>query len=137
MCKLFNSILEDLDELRVRTLLSSAKPEDNPPTNNAAHFHVCRAFCQATKWLYAHKPKHIDLPSPVESGGFRLEDDKLVPIMMTTEPMPDALIEVTTCNCEADCLSRRCSCKKTELHCTVLCHKKLKFNHDRCANKSD
>ena len=136
MCREFNSIQDTLDEVRVTTLLATTKPEDNPPTSNAARFHICRAFCQAAKFVNASQPLHSDLPSPVASGGFKEEAGHLIPIMLTTESMPDMIQELITCNCQGNCRSRNCNCKKRTLKCTLLCHKQLKYNHDNCLNKN-
>ena len=134
MCRVFNSSKDTLDEVRVITLLATIKPEDNPPTSNAARFHLSRTFCQAAKWVHASLSLHSDLPSPVASGGFKEEQGRLVPIMVTLEPMPDAVQEMVTCNCQGNCQSGHCSCNKKKLKCTLLCHKKLKYNHNKCCN---
>ena len=39
MCRLYNSPLNNLDDLRVRTILSTNKAEENPPTMNTAYYH--------------------------------------------------------------------------------------------------
>ena len=87
MCREFNSPKDTLDEVRVTTLLATIKSEDNPPTSNAAWFHLSRSFCQAAKWVHASLSLHSDLPSPVASGGFKEEQGHLVPIMVTLEPI--------------------------------------------------
>ena len=53
MCREFNSPKDTLDEVRVTTLLATIKPEDIPPTSNAARFHLSKSFCQAAKWVHA------------------------------------------------------------------------------------
>lgn len=134
LCREYNSIKDTLDEVRVTTLLSCDKPEDNPPTSNATKYHLCRSFCQAAKWVNACKQMHSELPSPVSSGGFREEDGHLIPVMVTTDPMPEMLVEIITCNCPSSCESGRCKCRKAKMNCTLLCHKKLKYNHKNCMN---
>ena len=95
---------DELGSIRVRTLLLSTKPEDNPPTSNAAFFHICRAFLQASRWQYAYLNDHSSLTSPVGSGGFfKQQSGELAPVMMTLDPMPDMVEEVITCNCEGTC----------------------------------
>ena len=134
MARQYGSTKNTLNEVRVTTLLLHDKPEESPPTSNAAGFHLKRSFCQAAKWIYAAETSHADLPSSVESGGFKEEGGHLVPIMMSTDPMPKMIQEIVTCNCEGFCNSKHCKCFKGILHCTHLCHKKLKFNHERCLN---
>ena len=124
-----------LDQIRLQTLLSTTKPEDNPPTSNAAHFHICRAFYQASRWQNANLTTHKDLASPVEYGGFRDVEGAITPIMMSNDAMPDVVLEVTTCNCKGDCNTKRCQCLKASLKCTMLCHKSIRFSHDKCRNK--
>ena len=138
ICRMYKCAENTLDDIRVRTLVSSSKPEDNPPTSNAARFHICRSFCQAAKWLYAYSNSHRDLPSPVASGGFKTDKDGgLSPIMMTLQPMPEVLLEVATCNCQSNCQSGRCACLKSGLKCTILCHKSLKYSQGNCKNTTE
>ena len=133
MARQYGSTEDTLNEVRVTSLLLCDKPEDSPPTSNAAGFHLRRSICQASKWVHASKVSHEDLPSPVESGCFQEEEGHLIPIM-TTEPMPAMLQEIVTCNCQGNCNSGRCKCQKAGLRCTHLCHKTLKFNHEKCLN---
>ena len=69
-----------------------------------------------------------ELLSPLGIRGFESVDGKLVPINMTTVPMPDTLIVFTTCNCVGNCLSHSRTCKRTPQFYEILCHKKLKYN---------
>ena len=136
MCRLYKAKEDTLNKVRVRSLLLTSKPEENPPTSNAAHYHICRSFLQASKWIYAHQLSHTNfIPSPVTSGGFvSLEDGTLKPITSTLEAVPDAVIGGVSCNCKLDCLSRRCGCYQSGNKCTVLCHKSQKYNSEACRN---
>ena len=136
MCRMYGDPHNDkLYKMRMRTLLSTSKAEDDPPTSNAAHHHISRSFCQAARHQYAHMNTHSTLPTPITSGGFYLNDSgELTPIMMSNDPMPNVLEEAITCNCEGSCETRRSSCYKTGMKCTVLCHKKLKYSHEKCEN---
>ena len=134
MARQYESCKDTLDKVRVTTLLLHEKPEDSPPTSNAADLHLRRSFYQAARWVNAAEVANNDLPSAIESEGFRKEGSHLIPIMMTTEPMPAMIQEIVTCNCLGDCNSSRCKCRKAGLTCTHLCHKKLKFNHEGCLN---
>ena len=132
MCRAYNSLKDTLDEVRVTILLSTNKPEDNPPTSNAAKFHLCRSFCQAARWVNSGLLLHCDLPSTISCGGFTESDGLFMPIMITQEPRSEAMQEMVTCNCTGNYQVGQCGCKKKNLKCTVLCHKKLKYNHDKC-----
>ena len=137
MCRLYNSPLNNLDDLRVRTMLSTNKAEENPPTMNTAYYHCCRSFCQAARLLYAHRALQSTLPSPLDYGGYTLEEGEYVPIMTTLDPMPDILVEDTTCDCKTECTTKRCRCRKVPMNCSVLCHKSLKYNSECCQNKPE
>ena len=136
LSRMYNSTKDTLDEFRVTTLLACDKPEDNPPASNAAHYHLCRSFCQASKWLHACKLCHANLPSPISSGGFKETNGQLVPIMVTTNPMPKMLVELIICDCQTGCGTKKCACKRGCIKCCLLCHKKLKYNHDTCQNQN-
>ena len=136
LCRLYKDpSSESLDSLRVRTLLISTKPEENPPTSNAGRFHILRSIFQASRWEYAYLPYHCGLPSATDYGGYYIDDSgKMLPIIMTLEPMPDVVEEIITCNCLTKCVNKRCSCKLSGNKCALLCHKKLKYSHDNCEN---
>ena len=75
------------------------------------------------------------LPSAVDSGGFvRAEDGTLKPVMSTKEPVNDNMLGGVTCNCKTECISRKCRCFDSGNKCTVLCHKSLKYQSERCRN---
>ena len=101
-------------------------------------FHISRSFCQAAKLHYADLANHHDnLPSPISSGGHKLDRGTLVPIMMTTEPMPNSIVEDITCNCKTMCDTKKCSCRVDGYKCSLLCHKNLKYDHSNCMNWSE
>ena len=120
----------------MRTLLSSNKPEENPPpTSDASYFHICRAFHQASRLLYAHVKDHSSLPYPVDGKGWiENEEGDLIPVMMSKAPMSEAIEDNITCNCQTDCTKKICKCRKRGIVCTQLCHKKLKYSQEFCLN---
>ena len=67
---------------------------------------------------------------------YYLDEEKriLCPIMMTKPPMPEAVIELVSCNCKTKCDTQRCTCYKGKLKCTLLCHKKASDDLP-CTNK--
>ena len=115
------------------TTLLSDKPEDSPPTSNAAKYHIRRAFCQAAKLIHASQNWHANLPSPVSSGGFMEVEGRLVPVMTTIEQMPAKLLDILICKCTTSCDTKKCKCQTAGMGCTLLCHKK--YNHNNCKNK--
>ena len=133
MVRLYNSNKDTLDQARVTTLLTSDKPEDSPPTSNAAKYHIRRAFCQAAKLIHASQNWHANLPSPVSSGGFMEVEGRLVPVMTTIEQMPAKLLDILICKCATSCDTKKCKCQTAGMGCTLLCHKK--YNHNNCKNK--
>ena len=133
MARIYNSNKSTLDEVRVSAILACDMLEECPPTSNAARFHISRSFCQASKLYYSDLPNHDALSSPVDSG-YRLNGDVLEPILMTNEPMPRMIEEAVTCNCMGKCDTRRCPCRSKSTKCTLLCHKKQKYDHSNCLN---
>ena len=67
----------------------------------------------------AHLPIQ-NLPSP-EGYGWELNSSLLDPIMTDNLPAPIGLIELSVCNCESRCASKRCRCLKNNLVCTDMC----------------
>ena len=61
-----------------------------------------------------------NLPSP-EGYGWELNSSLLDPIMTDNLPAPISLIELSVCNCESRCASKRCRCLKNNLMCTDMC----------------
>ena len=51
-----------------------------------------------------------------------------------TEPMPAVIDDAITCNCMGKCDTRRCPCKAKPTKCSLLCHKKQKYDHTNCLN---
>ena len=83
-----------LDSMRVNLILTTSKPEEIPPTSDAAKLHISRAFLQAHVWKNAHVPVHDIMSHKLMYTGFMLDDKNniLTPIMMTKCPMPKAVI---------------------------------------------
>lgn len=91
-----------------------------PPTSDSLLHHIKRANYQALVWRRALIPVQ-DLPPP-EDHGWMCTDDSLTPVLMTKDPAPSGLVEITSCRCRKSLCSRRdCACKKNELPCTEAC----------------
>ena len=40
---------------------------------------------------------------------------------MTLQPAPDNILNIIKCNCKANCDSKRCTCRKSGLECSMAC----------------
>ncbi|EDO37308.1 predicted protein [Nematostella vectensis] len=76
------------------------------------------------------------LPSPEKYGWKWNDGDKVWdPVMITSPPAPQAIIQLVKCKCAKDkCVTNRCQCKKSGLKCTDLCG--CSANGEDCQNKS-
>ena len=121
MCILYNgSSEESLNTLRykrfcekVATSLAHVQPHNLPPTTAASKFHSLRVFHQICHW----KGHNM---SPNEWGWEQIESG-WSPISTDAPPAPEELLKVIRCNCQTDCSSQRCSCKKHGMKCSLAC----------------
>ena len=61
------------------------------------------------------------LPSP-NGHGWTVENGELVPILMSRDPAPKGLIELTSCHCDKSaCTRNNCSCKARGIGCIESC----------------
>ena len=86
-----------------------------PPTPDAANFHSLRIYLQCQIWGGAA----VSL-DPSDWGWFE-ENGKYLPEKMTLPPAPDHLLKIIRCNCKANCDTKRCTCRKSGLDCSVAC----------------
>ena len=84
-----------------------------PPTTSAARMHSFRTYLQVQTWLGNEL-------NPTE-WGWRMVENKYVPIKTTIAPAPERLLKVVKCSCKSNCDTRRCSCRKHGLACTEGC----------------
>ena len=85
-----------------------------PPTSAAAKNHSARVYYQVQEWM-----DHRTLDP--QQWGWTLEEGQLDP---TTTDLPaalESLLKIVRCNCKTDCNSRRCTCRKIGLECSVAC----------------
>ncbi|CAB4041625.1 Hypothetical predicted protein, partial [Paramuricea clavata] len=123
MVSLFNGNQnESLATLRYNSLckkVSRAKtfvtPERLPPTASATRFHSLRTHYQVMVWMGISE----DMVS--NDWGFKVQGDKLIPIMMDKDHAPEVLLKMIHCNCSTGCNTLRCTCKKHGLDCTSAC----------------
>ena len=104
--KFTRKVMQNTVFLQVHTL---------PPTSAAASYHSKRAYLQLQAWIGT-----TDHLNPLE-WGWENVDGKLFPIRTNVSPAPERLIKVIRCNCKLNCDTRKCSCRKLGLDCTVGC----------------
>jgi hypothetical protein len=131
ICKLYNQVTDTSDEARDLMLGISKSPESLPPTSDALKLHIETAHFQASVWKQANVVKPV-LSSPVTMG-WSLDGDRLIPLLTTLDPIPQACLEMISCQCPTGCITLRCSCKKAKLPCTDLC-KCHQCKHEQCVN---
>ena len=121
MCILYNgNPTESLNTLRykrfcekVATSLAHVQPHVLPPTAAASKFHSFRVFNQICQWKGS-----VMLPN---EWGWEETDTGWSPISTDVPPAPEELLKVIRCNCNTDCSSQRCSCKKHGMKCSLAC----------------
>lgn len=92
---------------------SEFKLETLPPTEGAAAQHCLRSFLQLQTWL----GNELD---PLKFG-WKVEDDRFLPVYSAEELIPPAVAETVSCNCKTGCEKNSCGCRKHGLKCTTLC----------------
>ena len=70
---------------------------------------------------------------PVTDCGWKIENDKLIPILMEREGVPDLGLTVVYCKCKTGCtVNSRCLCRSGNLLYTKFYECE---NNDCCSNK--
>ncbi len=100
---------------RVAKNTSHIQPQTLPPTSSAAKFHSLRVYYQVQQW----KGKGDSLKP--EEWGWRESEGILIPVTTDVLPAPDDLLHIIRCNCQANCSSMRCTCRKHGIACTIVC----------------
>ncbi len=77
--------------------------------------HSLRVYLQVQQW----KGSGGEL-LPVE-WGWKESDRGLMPVHTDLPPAPDELLRVIKCNCQSDCSSLRCTCRKHNIKCSLAC----------------
>ncbi len=111
-----------LDELRYRkfcdkvvTKKSHITSQTLPPTSAACKYHSLRVYYQVQTWkglTQLHRPS---------SWGWNCTDGKMKPVTTDLPAAPDELLKIIRCNCQGDCSSSRCTCRKNGFECTNVC----------------
>ena len=119
----YNGKLTDsLDSLRhkrfcekVASKTSHVKPQSLPPTSAAAKYHSLRVYLQVQEWKGFADGLH-----PADWRWQECEEG-FVPLQTSLPPAPEYLLQVIRCNCQTDCSTLRCSCKKHNIECNPAC----------------
>ena len=93
---------EGIDSLRHRLFCVKVtasticvQPRSRPPSSGATQYHSLRVYRQVRVWQ-GHK---LD---PLQ-WGWKIKDQKLVPLQTDVLPAPKHLLEVIRCKCKGDC----------------------------------
>ena len=109
-----------MDELRYLLFCQKRqKSEALPPTSDSFIQHFKRASYQILVWRKSLVGNQ-DLPEP-QCSGWKEEDGVLCPVLMTSDPAPESIIERTTCNCKKSLCRSISSCANNGLCCTEAC----------------
>ena len=100
---------------KVASKRSHVKPQALPPTSAAAKYHSLRVYLQVQEWK-----RSADRLHPKE-WGWRECDGGFVPLQTSLPLASEHLLRVIRCNCQADCSTLRCSCKRHNIECTPAC----------------
>ncbi|KAJ8914703.1 hypothetical protein NQ315_017412 [Exocentrus adspersus] len=85
----------------LRGILAASIPINKlPPTLDSLRQHCLRAHYQAKIWLNSNIPQQeIMLPS-YERSGWKIEEGKLVAVLLTQPAFPEDTSVLSTCNCK-------------------------------------
>ena len=86
-----------------------------PPTLAAAKYHSLQVYFQILEWK-----GHSGEMNPPE-WGWKKSDEKFMPLHTDLPPAPSEILKIIRCNCQTDCSSMRCTCKKHNVKCSVAC----------------
>ena len=128
-CKLYGEInTNNINEVRLGMFVKGMTIERLPPTRDALKFHIQRVHFQTLVWRQAHL-QYPMLPPP-ENMGWKMENNVLVPELMSLPAVPEACEELVTCGCTTGCKTARCGCKPNPCTASRQCRK----SSDLCMN---
>ena len=108
-----NAARVDKFQVKVANSPVYVAPEKLPPTTNAASFHSYRTYHQVQAW------RGNDL-SPLD-WGWQESPNGFIPIRMDQPAAPEQLLKTIKCNCTGRCDTKRCTCRKNGLQCSLAC----------------
>ena len=100
---------------KVASRSTRIQPQSLPPTSCAAGFHSLRVRLQVQQW------KEHDAGMALGDWGWNVDDQQVTPVMTSKPPAPAALLQIVRCNCQTDCSSRRCTCRRHGLEWSPAC----------------
>ena len=100
---------------KVASSTSHVQPQTLPPTSAAAKYHSFRVYYQIQEW------KGTEARLLPQDWGWKESDGRLIPVTTDLDPAPIEILRVIRCNCQTDCSTMRCSCKKHGLSCSAAC----------------
>lgn len=93
--------------------------EDLPPSMSSMIPHIQRAQYHSIKCnssTMAHL-KELD----IVKYGYRLFENRIIPVMSVNPPAPDVVMNVVRCQCKKGCKTKACTCKKNSASCSEFC----------------
>jgi hypothetical protein len=115
------SSVDNLNSLRLRLFTEKAinnrktvEIHTLPPTSASAKFHCLRARLQIGDWIGESKQYPC-------CWGWKLDNGLFVPVRTDMPPAPSELMAIIRCKCKTNCDSKRCSCRKHGLECSIAC----------------
>ena len=120
---LYNGKVErSLDSLRykrycdkVATSSCYVHPQTLHPTSSAAKYQSLRVYYQIRQW------QGTEVGMSPQDWGWKESDGALFPVTTDLDPAPNDLLQIVRCNCQTDCSTLRCSCRKHGLYSSVAC----------------
>ena len=114
--------LEDLNLLRFRKFANRVMTSSSyvqvytlPPTSAAARYHSMRVYHQVQEWT------SIDNTLQPKDWGWTLVQNKLLPTKTDLPAAPENLLKMVKCSCKQNCDTKRCTCRKHGLDCSIGC----------------
>ncbi|GFO21794.1 hypothetical protein PoB_004829900 [Plakobranchus ocellatus] len=98
---------------KVTSSITTVRVRSLPPTSAAANYHSLRVYLQVQDWI----DTTCDLQP--EMWGWQLSSRRLDPCITDLPPAPELLLKMIWCNCKSDCRSKRCTCRKHGLECSL------------------
>ena len=101
--------------IRVMTSSSFVQVCTLPPTSSSAKYHSMRVYHQVQEWT---KPDNTLQP---KDWGWSLVQNRLLPKKTDLPAAPDNLLKMVKCSCKQNCDTKRCTCRKHGLDCSIGC----------------
>ena len=123
VCSLYSpTAFATVDEAKYTLFCQKQKQNENlPTTSNSLGHHIEQSNFQAYIWKNCLTQMQ-NLPSPNGLGSL-IQEGTFVPLLMSREPAPVALLELTASKCKKSACRRSdiCQCEAVSLVCTEAC----------------